>query len=85
METLRTGDLAYYNSFSGLIPCKVTKITGPFGFAGSEQNVTFTLTANRGPYRRGESLTQWALHVVPRKSVRVTGGQYRIRCYQVVA
>lgn len=70
MNTLKTGDLAYFDCFAGLIPCKVTSIVGLSGPCGSNQNVTVILTAARGAYRKGESLTSWGLHIVPRKAVR---------------
>ena len=41
--------LAYYDTFSGLIPCKVLQITG--------DTCTIKLTAARGAYKRGEILT----------------------------
>ena len=83
METLTTGSLAYFDCPAGLIPCKITAITGNPGPASSSQDVTITLTATRGAYPRGESRTVWALHVVPRKSVFVRGGKYRIHYYEV--
>ena len=76
METLKVGDLAYWDSFAGLVPCKVMSIEGTSGIASTAQRVEFTLTAARKPYKRGELQEASALHVVPRKSVR---GQYRNR------
>ena len=55
METLTVGSKALYDSISGLIPCKVTAITGKSGIASSEQQVTVLLTATRGAYRRGRN------------------------------
>lgn len=79
MNVLRTGDLAYFDTFSGLIPCKVLGITGASGRASSSQTVRFKLTASRGAYRRGEYLESDGLHVIPRKSVHGN----RISCYLV--
>ena len=83
MQTLTIGSLAYFDSFAGLIPCKVLAITGQSGMCGSMQDVTLQLTAARGAYKRGEVLTTWGLHAVPRKSVY--GRMRRIRAYQVQA
>lgn len=79
--TLTIGSLAYFDSFAGLIPCKVTQITGRSGFANSAQSVTLVLTANRGAYKRGEKIETNGLHAVPRKAVH--GRMQRIRAYQV--
>jgi hypothetical protein len=84
MATLRPGSLAYFDTFTGLVPCRVDRIEGPDLFNGapsSEQIAHFTLTANRGAYKRGEKLHAWVLHVVPRDAVR---GQ-RIIGYRVGA
>ena len=68
MNTLRTGDLAYYDSFTGLIPCKVLSIHGSSGVASTAQRVEVRLTAKRGGYDIGERVTTAGLHVVPRNS-----------------
>lgn len=81
MLTLKTGDLAFYDTFAGMIPCKVIGITGRSGPAGSNQTVRFQITAKRGAYKRGEILERWGLHVCPRGAVH---GQ-RIRFYCVEA
>lgn len=65
------GELAYVDTFGPLLPCKVTGITTDM--------VTVRLTADRGAYRRGETLTERHGHVVPRASVHVRDGHYRIR------
>jgi hypothetical protein len=70
MSTLKTGDLAFYDCFGGPVPCKVLSIEGPSGPASSEQSVRVRLTATRGPWRRGEELQHWGLHVVPRDALR---------------
>lgn len=63
---LKTGELAYWDSVRGMVPCKVTKITGKSGPAGSDQQVYAKLTAARSPYKRGELVSGWGLHFVPR-------------------
>lgn len=79
METLKTGDLAFFDSLSGLVPCKVISITGKSGPASALQAVRFKLTVSRGRYKRGEVLSSSALHVCPRWSVH----HQMIRQYQV--
>jgi hypothetical protein len=82
MEILKAGCLAYYDTtFSGLIPVKVDSIeeretiftlvhkSDPHGAKGN-QTVKFTITADHGPYRKGEKLESSALWVCPRKSIR---------------
>jgi len=54
-------ELAYFDSFSGMIPCKVINI--------SNDKITVKLTGTRGAYKRGEILTFNTLHIVPRESV----------------
>ncbi len=68
----RAGTLAYYDTFAGLIPCKVLEITQIcYGFrCGPYDAVRFQLTADRGAYRKGEILTAAASHVPPRGMVR---------------
>lgn len=72
------GNLAYYETLrSGLIPCKVTgiRVYNEFG----HYEVSFTVTANRGAYKRGEQFTSRPFHVIPRKMVRVHNGIFYIR------
>lgn len=89
--TLRSGDLAYYDSFSGLLPCKVLSITGPSGNPSSSQTVSVKLTASifgagvgSELYKRGEILESSGLRVVARRAVH---GKYknRIRLFEVIA
>ena len=55
-------ELAYFDSFSGMIPCKVINI--------DNDKITVKLTCKRGAYKIGEILTFNTLHIVPRDSVR---------------
>lgn len=83
METLKSGDLAFYDGLTGLIPCKVLSIKGPSGNASSGQSISIRITARAYGYTKGETMYGiWGLHVIPRKSVN---GRYRnrIRPYQV--
>ena len=83
METLKVGSFAYYDSFSGLIPCKVIALGGPSGTVNSNQRAAIKLTAPLGPYKTGEKLYLSCLQVVPRKAVRFRKYGTRILCYNV--
>jgi hypothetical protein len=72
METLKTGMLAYYDTFAGLIPCKVTKVFKDSGDCGTVVKAEFILTSDRQAYKKGEVLTDLAFHVIPRKAIRKT-------------
>jgi hypothetical protein len=63
---LRTGDLAYFDSLCGVIPCRVLSIRGESGPASSASTARIELTAARPGYPKGEELEVWTLHVVPR-------------------
>lgn len=85
-RTLAAGSLAYWDTFAGLVPCKVQSIKGPSGPASSDQYVKARLTANRGPYKRGEWCAGSALWFVPRDAVlnkRSRHCSMRIGAYQV--
>jgi hypothetical protein len=70
--------LAYFDSFHGLVPCKVVSIDPrPFG----EIAITLKATAARGPYDRGAIISTNARAAIPRKAIRVRSGQYRVRPY----
>ena len=68
---IRVGDLIFLDSFSGLVPAKVTGYT-PRG------EISVLVTATRGAYRRGEHTTFSPSGCVPRAHVRVRCGQFRI-------
>ena len=68
---IRVGDLIFLDSFSGLVPAKVTGYT-PHG------EISVLVTASRGAYRRGEHTTFTPSGCVPRAHVRVRCGQFRI-------
>ena len=80
------GTSAYYDTFAGLIPCKVLSVKrAGYGFrCGPYDVIEFKLTADRGAYRKGEILTADAMRVPPQKMVRrrrysstiVTGYKY---------
>lgn len=70
MLTLETGCLAYYDCFTGFIPCWITAINGPVGVPSTAQRVTIKITARKGAYKRGEVIETSGIHVVPRGALR---------------
>lgn len=80
---LRTGDLAYYDSMSGMIPCKVLSIRGESGAASSQSSARIKTTAARGGWSRGTEFDTWTLHVVPRKAFHPRKYGARISYYTV--
>ena len=80
---LKSGSLAYVDTFSGMIPCKVLGIRGISGIASSEQDVDVILTATRGAYKKGERLTWRGHKVVPRRAARFRKYGTRILQYHV--
>ncbi|MEV6444737.1 hypothetical protein [Amycolatopsis sp. NPDC051716] len=71
VTVIKPGDLVFLDSFSGLVPAKVTGYT-------SWGHITVVVTAERGAYRRGERTTFRPSGCVPRAHVRVRSGHYRI-------
>lgn len=78
MKTYTVGTLAYLDTIGGLIPCKVINVL-PIGPADYGMQCTVKVTANRGAWKKGETVTHAARCVVPRESVFTRFGQYRIR------
>jgi hypothetical protein len=81
------GSLAYFDSFSGLVPCKVIEISDKLKndskFAGKTSDciISVKLTANCRAYKRGETIQSDALKIIPRKHIsrrkygaRIIGG-----------
>lgn len=82
--TLKSGDLAYYDSFAGLITVRVVSIAGESGSAGTAQRIKVRFTCKTGLYGFGETLETYGMHVVPRKAVRrYSGKRARIMNYRV--
>lgn len=79
MAMLKSGILAYFDTFNGLIPCRVLSVTK----AKEWPEIAIQLTASRGAYKRGEKLVCPPYWVVPRDAVRVRSGNYRILPYDV--
>lgn len=63
---LRVGDLAYYDSMVGMIPCRVMSIRGESGPASSQSSALVKTTAPRNGWPRGTEFDSWTLRVVPR-------------------
>lgn len=79
------GALAFLDTVSGLVPCKVLSVGKHAPYSGwlvtsrSFDAVSVRLTATRGAWKRGETVSGMATRVIPRKHVVTVGGQYRIR------
>lgn len=83
VPNLAVGQLAYYDTFNGAIPCKVLHITGQSNQPISSVDVKFKLTAARGAWKKGEIITCSSLWVFPRKARHQRNGVYRIGHYTV--
>ena len=62
--------LAYYDSYSGLISCKVMAI--------KDDMIIAIVTTNRGAYKKNEVIESIPRYVVPRLCVHVRSGHYKI-------
>jgi hypothetical protein len=67
-------ELAYFDSFSGMIPCKVIAIENDQTFdynkgIPTSDKITIKLTGNCKAYKRGETIVSNSIHIVPRESV----------------
>lgn len=84
--TLKTGILAYLDTFSGQIPCRVLAVAGDSEgrICAPSPTVKVKLTATRGAYRRGEIVESTAFHVYPRECRVVRNGHYRIKTNYIV-
>lgn len=72
------GELAFIDSFAGLIPCKVLAVSERTENGEPFIVCTVKVTADRPSYSRGELAEVGTRYVIPRTSVRVRSGQYRI-------
>jgi len=68
--------LAYYDTLSGLIPCKVLEVSqiNPYNEplckpVNSNSTVTIEITVNKGAWKKGMVLKVSALYVVPRNKI----------------
>lgn len=88
LPVLEPGKLAYFDSFSGPVPCRIDSITSENrddSRPSSRQQVTATVTAERGAYRKGLALSGWGLQFFPRKALGRRSGKLVIRPYRVQA
>lgn len=78
----KAGELAYLDTFAGLVPCKVLQVLEEYDgrTVGGEGrgNLQVRVTAKRGAYRPGEVLTAGGRSVVPRAFVIRYNGSQRI-------
>lgn len=78
MNKQNLGNKAYYDTFTGLIPCKVTGVR-VWDKEYGRYEVEFIITTTRGAYKKGEKLFANPRNVVPRLCVFVRSGQYHIK------
>lgn len=78
--TLRAGSLAYYDTYSGMVPCKVLSIIAT---AEPGYTIRFRLTGTRQAYKRGEVLEAHQRYVIPRDAYKARRLGGRITYYQV--
>lgn len=77
-DTYGAGQLAFVDSFLGLIPCKVLRVDEPSTDSVTSGQVVARITAARPGFTLGEIVTERGVSIVPRDRVRVRSGQYRI-------
>ena len=76
----KSGSLAYVDTFSGLIPCKVLKVVKRESYGRITRLVLdVVITAQRPAYQRKEVLTGISDYlIIPRAYVTTRQGQYKI-------
>ena len=80
---LRTGDLAYYDALTAIIPCRVLSIRGESGAPGSASSVRIKTTAARNGWPKGTEFDSFSHHVVPRGAMKFRRYGARITYYTV--
>jgi len=85
MPVLKVGEKAYYDTFSGLILCKVIALSGSAAQPTSSIKVDFELLETKQAYRKGERLCSSSLWVAPVAAVRKTKYSHVIGHYTVEA
>lgn len=65
---------AYYDTFCGLLPCRLISISNPGNMpetapANTAVRCVIEITQNKKPYKKGERVTTCSLHVVPKDKV----------------
>ena len=74
--TTQYNNTARYDTFKGLIPCKVIDMQN------NSQNMTIKITRTKGAYKAGDILEVIESVVLPVKSLCVRNGQHRIKGYK---
>lgn len=87
---LKSGMRAYFDCFGGLIPVQVLSVKyrreGSDELrSSSEHDVTVRVTKDGSGYRKGETLTEWSLRIVPPKALKRGKYHTRIGFYTVKA
>lgn len=91
---LKKGCKAYYDTFSGPVPCAVLSISKPAkepmfdlrsGLARASWTVKFVLTGTVGAYKKDEVLEASAIDVFPRTALVRMGFSSVIALYEVEA
>jgi hypothetical protein len=77
---LQAGSMAFLDTFSGQVPCKVLSVSGDStgNVCAPSPTVKVKLTAARGAYRKGETIESTGFHVYPRQCRVKRGCFYRI-------
>ncbi len=75
-RVLKTGITAYFDTFAGLIKCRVTEVR--------DRKAKFTLSESRGAYKTGEQLESSTNWVIPagaliRRKYTYTIGHYTVQ------
>jgi hypothetical protein len=84
MHRFKTGELVYYDSMAGLVKCKIIAMNWDSTptIMPNSQKFTLRVTALNHPiYKHGEFIESSRLWTIPRSSVYIHSGQYRIRSY----
>ena len=79
----KVGTPAFYDTFAGMVECKVTEIKPGrhYGHSfGNNDTITAIITESRGAYHKGETIVSGPAHIIPTKFRVLRGYQYRINC-----
>jgi hypothetical protein len=84
IPVLKVGCKAYYDSFRGLVPVKVTYVSGSSSVPSSSIRVKAKVTCDFGPYHKGEEIEFPSLWIIPAKALIRGQYTYTIGAYGVV-
>lgn len=68
--TFHPGDTAHWDTFSGLVPVRVTSVEA-WAHLPAHKRVTFEVLRKKGPYEKGETHQAFPTHVVPQGYIRM--------------